>query len=659
MAAGSYDGCEKLLVPLFGAAIEQFGGLDLSSAANEGVGAIDMANVDLDVRGRMRSRSGFNKITSGAAASPFTNLIQLQGADVYLGVTGTKVQQISSGVLGTASSATFGAITNTVPFTGGSGAILAYAPAGVGGGILKWNGSAFSTVAVAFNGGFSANVTPDNRLMICGANTTTGTQDPASIIWFSDADTPETFGVNNFVQLSPGDGEGITGVCNFGNQTFVFKSTKFFVIPPPDTDSGGNPVFNYRIVNTGVGGVGPNCCCAAPDGVYFMSQDGVYRTTGGAPVKVSLALDPLFGVGGPVPPYFQGVTTFGTRLSYFNGRIYVPSAANRQGMLVYDIASQTWMYQAFGANCFCPATTVLNGGLGGLLFAYQGSAVPTATNDVGRLIASATTDAGTAIQSRYRSAFFSFDYKGRTPTRAISGVEKLLRESIVDGTGVVDYGVSNQWQQQIAVNQVTNPGFEVDTTGWATGTIFMAAGGSLSRTTAQHHTGVAALSYTSTGTAGQGAGFVFTSGFTFTAGTTYTASCWVKGNAGGESAQVAMGVNADAGVTAVTLTTSWQLVSVSWTPLVTKAGNLVALGVQSAAAATITLFVDDVQLQQPGVPGSRTLVLGTGTQTANTRDRYAVKGRAFSVQFSSSQAFTVERLQMNLHGYEPTGVKET
>lgn len=122
---------------------------------------------------------------------------------------------------------------------------------------------------------------------------------------------------------------------------------------------------------------------------------------------------------------------------------------------------------------------------------------------------SATTDAGTNITGRYRTGFLTFDYRGRTPTRGIAGVEKIVRETIVDGMGTVSYTLSNQW------------------------------------------------------------------------------------------------------------------------------------------------------VQPANLPGTRALTLGTSPQVAQARDRTAVKGRAFSMQFSGTAPWTVERAQMNVFGFQPTGVKET
>jgi hypothetical protein len=57
------------------------------------------------------------------------------------------------------------------------------------------------------------------------------------------------------VDLTPNDGEVITEWRVGAATLFVFKQTKFFVFYGNSTDGSGNPVFNYRSVDLGVGAV--------------------------------------------------------------------------------------------------------------------------------------------------------------------------------------------------------------------------------------------------------------------------------------------------------------------------------------------------------------------------------------------------------------------
>src|SRR5262249_9225 len=152
--------------------------------------------------------------------------------------------------------------------------------------------------------------------------------------------------------------------------------------------------------------------------------DGIYRTTGGAPVKISTAIDPLFGVGGAVPPYYQGSTplwpTSAASLFIHRNRLYVsflPTSGGRNKTLVYDIPTGTGMFWAI------TSTAVGGAGGGPPIFAFAGVPSPAGTNDLGILDSSLTTDNGTAITSRYRSGFLDLD------SPRFYGVEKTVRSS--------------------------------------------------------------------------------------------------------------------------------------------------------------------------------------------------------------------------------------
>jgi hypothetical protein len=74
-------------------------------------------------------------------------------------------------------------------------------------------------------------------------------------------------------------------------------------------------------------------------------------------------------------------------------------------------------------------------------------------------------------------------------------------------------------------NLITNPSFEVDTTGWSSGG---AAAPTLTRTTAQSYSGVASLLSTATASGGARANFFGVVNTPVTAGLTYTISAYTK-----------------------------------------------------------------------------------------------------------------------------------
>lgn len=140
-----------------------------------------------------------------------------------------------------------------------------------------------------------------------------------------------------------------------------------------------------------------------------------------------------------------------------------------------------------------------------------------------------------------------------------------------------------------AANSVTNPGFEVDLSGWSSGGI-----GTATRVTAQHNTGVAAMQMVNAASSPLSVPSANTYGWELYAlsglvpGTTYTVQMWVKGNAGGETFKTQSLLSA---VTTQVLTTGWQLVSFTFVASFTTDQIYVW-----STTASATWFLDDVSV---------------------------------------------------------------
>jgi hypothetical protein len=157
----------------------------------------------------------------------------------------------------------------------------------------RWDGSSWATASGVPAGKCAAPADGGTRLAVgyAGSN--------AHRVAFSNVGDPETFGADDYVDIAPGDGESVCALVWWNNLLFAFKNTKFAVFYGASTDADGGAIFNYRMVDTGVG-VGfdgipyTGGACAAREGVYFVGKDGVYLTQGAAPVLVSNAIKPLW-----------------------------------------------------------------------------------------------------------------------------------------------------------------------------------------------------------------------------------------------------------------------------------------------------------------------------------------------------------------------------
>lgn len=447
--------------------VEQFAGLNLvDDPAEVGAsGAVDLLNVDVDKRGRVRSRDGFDNLTASAATQ------RLSGIGAFYKSDGTKQALVSAdaGVnsflraYDTAGAAVGSDVAlNAVKepdftrFGGPTGEriyvaswrVLVTTPNTV----RRWDGSTWTVPAGMLSGLYALEVqASDNRLV--GATTDSN----ASRIAFSDAGDPETWGVNNWVDLTPGDGERITGLVAWRELVFAFKETKFFVFTGTTIDGDGNPEFRPRPVSTGVGTVARQCAIATPNGVYFLSRRGIYRTTGGDPVLVSRAVDPIFR-GGASSLYLGGVLNHAAinacQMAWHDERLYFAfpsgSATTNDRLLVFDPEADQWLLWDVAVNGLASFRV---GDAPELAFTYA-----TGSNHVGRLASTYTTDDGTAITSRYQSGFYGLGAPGST---AYTRWTRLWGSGAPTVSVLTDYGTTdaNAGTVTLATAPATSEGY--------------------------------------------------------------------------------------------------------------------------------------------------------------------------------------------------------
>jgi hypothetical protein len=181
-----------------------------------------------------------------------------------------------------------------------------------------------------------------------------------------------------------------------------------------------------------------------------------------------------------------------------------------------------------------------------------------------------------------------------------------------------------------ATNLITNPSFEVDTTGWATsGGFWLNSGATLSRISTQSYAGdFAAQVVTTNALTSEG----IKQDIAFTNGVTYAVIVAIKGASGGETVRVNIG---GAGVgnnsnTDLTLTTGWQVFTTSFTA--TGSGTA-SVAIRTASAQAATFYVDAVRVSTSTATsyfdGDTVGCEWTGTRHASTSTRSATGGDRF------------------------------
>jgi hypothetical protein len=242
-------------------------------------------------------------------------------------------------------------------------------------------------------------------------------------LFFSDPGAPETYGANNFIHLRPGDGEEITGIATYGDLLFVSKATNLFVFTGVSTAGTGDPIFNYRRVSipgarlanaTGHGDPAWNALNVGEDGVYFVTNRGVYRTTGGPPVLVSGGVTPVFD--GTADSSVAWDLTTQMSLHVAKERLFVayatgPGAEFRT--LVYDMRRDFWTVWEFPV----PAASII--GHSTSTAAAEGLYMtPTTTvggnGHVYKFDSTVATDwSSTAIESHWQSGLYELGESGK------------------------------------------------------------------------------------------------------------------------------------------------------------------------------------------------------------------------------------------------------
>lgn len=393
--------------------VDRFGGLDLASDPQEvGAGAaLDLLNVDFRRAGRILTRMGTTSHVALASGTP--RRVHPVDATYALVIRGGSLDKVTSG--GAASNlgstewgpmVTLGTPTSTITFIAQDGLAL----------LKKYDGTTYGNsvgrpVFIA--------VTPtDNRLVqarfTSAGVSPTGANGTESTVFFSDAGAPETFSANNYVHLRPGDGEVIRGMATWGGYVFVFKDTSMFVFPVPSVGSTGAPVFNYRreALPSRMAS-GRYAAVAGPDGLYFATMDGIYRTTGGPPVRMSQPVAPVFD--GTASASLAATSTATFEMSWALERLFCTYATDGGfRVLVWDRLRDAWSAWAPGSGSWAPPVewTGDSSGTDVALYTAKDGAVL-------KFAASATDDAGTAIESYYQSGFYDLGTPDRKRIREI------------------------------------------------------------------------------------------------------------------------------------------------------------------------------------------------------------------------------------------------
>jgi hypothetical protein len=433
--------------------------------------AVDCLNVLYSQRGAIESRPGYNNGT----ASELTN--RAESLSPYYTAAGTKQLVAGCGTRLEALNSSFEVVASATGLTkavwdfvrfGKPNEEVVYAGNGTDS-LRKWNGTEWTNPTITVDGAAAktgvkaaslATLPAYNRLVCGGFSTKTGgpggAESSPSHVYFSEEGNPEAFESTAYIQFTPGDGEKVQAVVTWREFVFVFKESKFFVITDQARDSENKPEFVFQTIETGVGLASPRAVCIHQSGVYFMSREGVYRTTGSEPEQVSSLVEPIWS-GDTSLFYKGGVLAFSAitncAMETWDEKIYLsfPTASANNRQLVYSPEYKWWSVLNLPASCLA---TFRAENETELIFGYSSG-----EKMIGRHKTSYANDDGVAIKERWRSGWFDLG----------SADIKKVRAAKIWGTGKVTMEIDKDFAES------TGKPEELDLSG-ASGSLFAGAG---------------------------------------------------------------------------------------------------------------------------------------------------------------------------------------
>jgi hypothetical protein len=431
---------------------EGFGGglnlLDKSDAVKPNE-AVDALNVLYTQRGAIQSRPGYNNLTPSELTNRCESLspyYTASGTKQLVAGCGSRLETLSTA--GSVVSSATGLSGGPWDFTrfGKPNEECVYAGNGIDS-LRKWNGANWTNPTITVDGAgaktgvkaASTCVFPAGNRLVCGAFSGTtggpgGAESSPSHVYFSEAGNPEAFESTAYIQFTPGDGEKVKAVVAWREYVFVFKESKFFVITDTAVDEEGKPEFVFIPIETGVGLASPRAVCVHQSGVYFMSRQGIYRTTGQEPVLVSSLVEPIWS--GDTSLFYKGGTLAYSAITNcametWDEKIYLsfPTSEANNRQLVYSPEDKWWSLLNLPASCFAIFRVENETEL---VFGYSSG-----QKMIGRHKTSYTNDDGAAIKQKWRSGWFDLG----------SADIKKVRAAKVWGTGTVTVEIDKDFQE--------------------------------------------------------------------------------------------------------------------------------------------------------------------------------------------------------------------
>ena len=186
-------------------------------------------------------------------------------------------------------------------------------------------------------------------------------------VYYSRTDRPDNFPSTNYLEVGTSDDE-VRNIIEFEGKLYFMQSATISGLYGSDEST-----FAYHQTRSHVGLSARWTAAAGPDGIYFLSHDGVYRFDGLKSMKVSEPIDRSFGVTASdwCEIVDQDTVEDVARGVFMQGKYYLVlpmrdgAGTVTRRLLSYDVFDQSWLSYSVEADSLLgdAGDGVLYGGL--------------------------------------------------------------------------------------------------------------------------------------------------------------------------------------------------------------------------------------------------------------------------------------------------------
>lgn len=157
-------------------------------------------------------------------------------------------------------------------------------------GLIAYNGTTYSVANAGVLGQFMK--IHKNRVYTANAGSST--------LYFSDAGSPTSFPVNNFIAINTNDGQNITGIDSVLDNLVIFKDESVWILAGEPLGAGNTTTIGnlqLRQANSPVGCSAFRTICKVEQTLFFMHSSGLYALQNYSVVPISQYLQKTFQTG--------------------------------------------------------------------------------------------------------------------------------------------------------------------------------------------------------------------------------------------------------------------------------------------------------------------------------------------------------------------------